>query len=38
MEFTTPIYKTKTKPHIACKTHPALQKLLIVPDGFKNLL
>lgn len=35
MEFTTPIYKTKTKSHIAC---PALQKLLTVPKGFKNLL
>lgn len=33
MEFTTPIYKTKTKAHIA---FPALQKLLIVPEGFKK--
>lgn len=33
MEFTTPIYKTKAKPHRAC---PALQKLLIVPEGFKK--
>lgn len=31
MEFTTPIYKTKTKAHIA---FPALQKLLSVPEGF----
>ena len=31
MEFTTPIYKTKTKTHIACLV---LQKLLRVPEGF----